>query len=168
MNFGSLVPWRERSRPATRHEERGPFAPVHRELDAFRREVDRVFDQFFTGLWPDSRPYVLSPSIDIREEDKQIVVTAEVPGLDEKDLELTVAGDVLTIRGEKKAETENRDSDSYYLERQFGSFSGSVQLPYEVGDEAVDATYAKGVLTVRLPKPTDARREFRRIEVTAN
>ena len=166
MNFGSLIPWRERPRPTTRHEQRDDPFPA---IDAFRRGFDRVIEDFFTGMGSDSRPFArLTPSVDVEEEDKHIVVTAEVPGLDEKDLDITVAGDVLTIRGEKKAASENRNGNSYYVERQFGSFSRSVQLPYEIGEGAVDATYAKGVLTVRLPKPADAQREVRRIEVKAS
>ena len=165
MNFGSLIPWRDKAQvPANREEAADPFA-------SFRREVDRVFDDFFNGFgrglpaW--SGASGVTPTLDIADSDKEIVVTAELPGLDEKDFEVTLAGDVLTIKGEKKAESERRNGDAYYVERRFGQFSRSVRLPFEVGDEAVEAKYDKGVLTIRVPKPADAQRSVRRIEVKA-
>ena len=103
--------------------------------------------------------------MDVTENDKEMVVTAEMPGLDHKDFEVTVVGDLLTLKGEKKAEHEHRNGDGYYMERRFGSFSRSVRLPFEVKDEKVDAHYEKGVLTIRVPKPADMQRQARRIEV---
>jgi HSP20 family protein len=167
MDFKSLVPWREKSQtPAARDDFLDPFV-------TFRREMDRMFDDFFnsfgfggralrpmSGGWPG-----VTPVIDVAETDKDTVVTAELPGLDEKDFEVTVAGDVLTIKGEKKAEHEEKNGDAYYMERRFGSFSRSVRLPFEVKDEKVDAKYDKGVLTIRIPKPAAAQNAVRRIEV---
>ncbi|HEX2841371.1 Hsp20/alpha crystallin family protein [Hyphomicrobium sp.] len=168
MNLGSLIPWRERPRPSAREQRMDSFSSADREIDAFRREVDRVFDEFFVGPLFGTRHFGdLSPSVDVREDGTHIVVSAEVPGLDEKDLDITIAGDVLTIRGEKVAEAKNENAGAHYVERRFGSFSRSIQLPTEVSEEDVEATYAKGVLTIRLPKPADARREPRRIEVKA-
>ncbi len=135
-------------------------------LAAFRREVDRMFDGFSrsgrSSLTGWSAP---TPSIDLAENDKEITITAELPGLDEKDFELTVTGDLLTLKGEKKSEHEQCNGDSYYAERCYGSFSRSVRLPFEVKDEAVEAKYDKEVLTVRVPKPAELQRPARRIEV---
>lgn len=167
VDLKALVPWRDRSQAPTRRED------FHDPFVAFRREIDRMFDEFFDGFggrslrsafggWAD-----VTPSIDLAETDKEIVVTAELPGLDPKDFEVTVAGDVLTLKGEKKDEHERRDGDSYYKERRFGQFSRSVRLPFEVTDEKVDARYDKGVLTVRIPKPAELQRAARRIEVKA-
>jgi HSP20 family protein len=103
--------------------------------------------------------------MDLAENDKEVVITAELPGLDEKDFEVTVAGDLLTIKGEKRSDHEQRNGSSYYAERRYGSFSRSVRLPFEVQGEAVEARYDKGVLTVRLPKPAELQRPVRRIEV---
>ena len=88
-----------------------------------------------------------------------------MPGLDEKDFEVTVSGDLLALKGEKKDEHEHRSGDVYYMERRFGSFSRSVRLPFEVQDDKVDARYEKGVLTIRVPKPAAMQRQVRRIEV---
>jgi HSP20 family protein len=161
VDFRSLVPWRERSQaPATRDEIFDPFMN-------FRRELDRVFDSFFDGFG--QRPLAdlagLTPALDVSEDDKELVVTAEVPGVSEKDVDVTLSGDLLTIRGEKKAENEQKDGNVSYVERRYGSFSRSLRLPFDVKDEHVDATYDKGVLTVRIPKPAEAQSAVRRIEV---
>ena len=165
VDFKALVPWRDKSQiPAPRGEYHDPFV-------TFRREVDRMFDDFLSGfgrraigapLGSSSGP---SPSMDLTENDKEIVVTAEMPGLDHEDFEVTVSGDVLTLKGEKKAEHEHRNGDTHYMERRFGSFSRSVRLPFEVKDERVDARYEKGVLTIRVPKPADMQRQARRTDV---
>jgi HSP20 family protein len=165
VDFKALVPWRDKSQtPAPRDEYHDPFL-------AFRREVDRIFDDFFSGFGrravgsPFGPWSTATPSMDLTDNEKEIVVTAEMPGLDEKDFEVTVSGDLLTLKGEKKDENEHRNGDAYYMERRFGSFSRSVRLPFEVKDEKVDARYEKGVLTIRVPKPADLQRQARRIDV---
>jgi HSP20 family protein len=130
-----------------------------------------MFDDFFSGFGrravgsPFGPWSTATPSMDLTDNEKEIVVTAEMPGLDEKDFEVTVSGDLLTLKGEKKDENEHRNGDAYYMERRFGSFSRSVRLPFEVKDEKVDARYEKGVLTIRVPKPADLQRQARRIDV---
>lgn len=165
MNFGSLIPWRDKSNvPMSREEATDPFVSL-------RRDVDRIFEQAFNGFgrglsaW--SGASAVTPTLDIADTDTEVVVTAELPGLDEKDFEVTLAGDILTIKGEKKAEAERRNGDAYYVERRFGQFSRSVRLPFEAEDESIEAKYDKGVLTIRIPKPADAQRSVRRIEVKA-
>lgn len=165
MNFGSLIPWRDKAQVSVpRDEASDPFV-------GFRREIDRIFDDFFNGFGRGlpalSGVSGVTPTLDITDNDKEVVITAELPGLDETDFEVTLAGDVLTIKGEKKAEAKSRDGDVHYVERRFGQFSRSVRLPFEAGDEAVDARYDKGVLTIRVPKPLDAQHTVRRIEVKA-
>ncbi len=162
MNFGSLIPWREKSQtPTVRDDFFDPFV-------SFRREIDRMFDDFFNGFGGRAlRPMTVTPVIDVAETDKEVVIRAELPGLDEKDLDVALAGDVLTIKGEKKMEREHGDGAAQYTERQYGSFSRSIRLPFEVKDEKIDAEYDKGVLTVRVSKPADVQRAVRRIEVKA-
>jgi HSP20 family protein len=165
VDFKALVPWRDKTQAsAPREALLDPFL-------SFRREVDHMFDNFFTGFGrraagpPFGSWAAPTPSLDLTENEKEIVVTAEMPGLEDKDFEVNVSGDVLTLKGEKKAEHKERSGDAYYVERRFGSFSRSVRLPFEVKDEKVDARYAKGVLTVRIPKPADMQRPNRRIDV---
>jgi HSP20 family protein len=167
MNLGAVIPWRDKSQvPANREDFYDPFV-------TFRREVDRMFDDFFSGVGARATQhwgggFGVVPTVDVTDAEKEMVVTAELPGLDEKDFEVTLSGDVLTIKGEKKEETENRNGGAYYVERRFGSFSRSVRLPFTVEDGQIDAKYDKGVLTVRVPKPAEAQRPVRRIEVKAS
>jgi HSP20 family protein len=163
MDFKSLVPWRNNTQPqvpATRDDFFDPFV-------TFRREMDRMFDDFFGGgaLRSFQGAQGLTPAVDIDDTDKEMVVTAELPGVTEKDVEVNLAGDVLTIKGQKKAEHEEKNGDGYHMERRFGSFARSIRLPFHVKDQDVEAKFSNGVLTVRLPKPTDMQKSVRRIEV---
>jgi HSP20 family protein len=168
MNIRSLIPWRDKSQiSAMRDDIYDPFV-------AFRREFNRLMDDFFTpgmdgrGLAPMNGDWhVGAPAVDISETDTELLVTAEMPGLDEKDFEVTVSGDLLTIKGEKKSENEEKTGNGYYRERRYGAFTRSLRLPFEVTDEKVDATYKKGVLTIRLPKPAEAQKPVRQITVKA-
>ena len=159
----SLIPWRDKSDVSVQQDDRlDPFARFH-------REVDRMFDDFFTGSlarFPGfDRLSTFGPSIDVEDTDKEILVTAEVPGLDSKDFTVTLSGDVLTIAGEKKDARDEKLGGMQYVERRFGSFSRSVRLPFNAGDEKVDAQYEKGVLTVRIPKPAELAKTSKQIEV---
>jgi HSP20 family protein len=164
MNLNSLIPWRDKTPAlASRDETVDPFV-------AFRREVDRMFDDFFDGFGRSLGPlagwqHSFAPRVDMAETDEEVVITAEMPGLDEKDFEVSLKGDLLTLKGEKKAEHEQKNGDAYYMERRFGSFARSIRLPFEVKDENVEARYDKGILTVRVPKPADIQKSVRRIEV---
>lgn len=167
MNFGSLIPWREKTPvPSQRDDFFDPMV-------TFRREVDRVFDDFargFGGLRPFANGWRSTmPVIDVAESDNDVTITAELPGLDEKDFEVTLSGDLLTIKGEKKSAHDEKggNGESYYAERHYGAFSRAVRLPFDTKDEQVDAKYDKGILTVRVPKPADLQKPVRRIEVKA-
>ena len=168
LDLKSLVPWGQKrnSVPVTQ-KDREFLDPFY----AFRREMDRLFDDFFSNGSMLARRnggngwYDLAPELDIAETDKDIVVTAELPGVDQKDLEVTLAGDTLTIKGEKKYEHEENDEGRHYMERRYGSFCRTVRLPFEAGDLSVDAELKNGVLTVRVPKPAELRTESKRIEI---
>jgi HSP20 family protein len=107
----------------------------------------------------------LSPAVDLHRNDKEVVVTAELPGLAEKDIDVSLAGDLLTIRGEKKAEHEEKNGGQHMVERRYGTFERTLQLPFTVKDEQVDAKFANGVLTIRLPVPAEMQKPVRKIEV---
>jgi HSP20 family protein len=162
VDFRSLVPWREKSQSPTRGDVPDVFLN-------FRREMDRMFESFFDGFGgPAGRDWALpTPALDVAETEKELIVSAELPGVSEKDVEVTLVGDVLTVEGSKKAEHEKKDGDLWYAERRFGSFSRSMRLPFEVTEENVDANFDKGVLTVRIPKPADSQKSVRRIEVNS-
>jgi HSP20 family protein len=164
VDFRSLVPWRDKSQPALpRDDAYDPFT-------TFRREVDRLFEDFFGGGRALASPlfggHGVTPSIDMAETDTEVIITAELPGLEEKDFQVTVSGDVLTIKGEKKAEHEQTNGDTRYMERRYGAFSRSLRLPFAIGEEKVDAQYNKGILTIRLPKPAELQKPARKIDGT--
>ncbi len=147
--------------------------PVSRPRDVFsamRDEMERVFERAEHGWprWPalfkrDGESMV--PELDVRENTNAITVEAELPGVDEKDVTVTLANGVLTIKGEKKSEKEEK-SDNYYLaERSFGSFERSIRLPDTVDDAKVEAKFDKGVLKVTAAKKPEAVQAERKIEI---
>ena len=133
---------------------------------SLQRQIDRVFDDFTRG-WPSFQMTSadLTPRTDIAETDKDIEITAELPGLEEKDLQVNVADDVLTIKGEKKAEKEEKDKNYHRIERSYGSFCRSLQLPAGVNPDGIKATLKNGVLKVTMTKP--AAVQPKKIEVRA-
>jgi HSP20 family protein len=158
--------------------EKKSVVPVKREsrlpslfesfpLFSLQREIDRLFDDFSRGFGrlPALKEGELVPSMNVSETDSEIEFTAELPGLEAKDVEVTLAENILTIRGEKKAEKEEKGKDYRLVERSFGSFSRSFEVPAGTDPAAVQATIEKGVLTVKFPKP--AKAEAKKIEVKA-
>jgi len=157
-----LVPGGKKSVPV-RREEYNPLALL-------RHEMNSLFDNFFRGFEPEpftGRFGAFSPSIDVKESDKDIAVSAELPGMSDKDLDVSLGRDSLTIKGEKKEEKEERGKDYYRMERSYGSFSRTVPLPAEVDTEKAKAEFKKGVLTVTLPKTAKAIKETKKIPVKA-
>jgi HSP20 family protein len=127
------------------------------------REVDRLFDDAFRGFggrWPRlTLPTVASewrgllrPALDIQESDKQYRITLEVPGVEEKDIQLTLDDDVLWIRGEKRQEQEHKDGQFHRVERSYGSFQRALNLPEDANQDAIKASFKNGVLTVTIDK----------------
>lgn len=148
-------------------------------LQALQSEIDRLFDEFSRGFgygfsWPrlsrrffdvESRRGMeralaplggLVPSVDVAESDKEVTVTAELPGISEKDVDVTLSDDVLTIKGEKKAEREEKDKNYYMSERTYGSFERSFRLPESADPAKISADFQNGVLTVRVQKRAGA------------
>ncbi|MGD9034796.1 MAG: Hsp20/alpha crystallin family protein [Desulfobacteraceae bacterium] len=136
-----------------------------RQLDRFRSEMDRMFDRVF-----DWRPFDLHvregewmPAIDVSETGKEIVVKAEIPGMEAKDIDISLNGRVLTLKGEKKSEQEEKEENYHRVERRYGSFSRSFELPSEVDSAKVKATYKDGVLKLNLPKTKE--QSVKKIEI---
>lgn len=160
MAIRNLVPFGKKSVPVRREEE-SPFALL-------RREMDSLFDNFFRGfdMEPfESRLSAFTPKVDVTENDKEIKISAELPGMDEKDIDVSLQKDMLTIKGEKKEEKEDKGKDYYRMERSYGSFSRTIPLPVEVETDKVDAKFKKGVLSITLPKTANAVAETKKITV---
>lgn len=158
MDFRNLIPWnRDRNVPVVHHRE--DDHPVF----ALHREMNRLFDDFFRSFDLPAR-FGSSfgwPNIELSESDKEIKVIAELPGLEQKDVDVSLANDVLTIRGEKKGSS----ADALYSERWQGTFQRSVQLSPDADPDRVTADFRNGVLTVTIAKRPDAQNHVRRIPV---
>jgi len=141
-----LIPWRESE-----------------SLSTLQHRMNRLFEDFFTA--PDTEPAPWLPAIDVAETEKEIVVKAEMPGLDPRDLEISVVGDALQIRGEKRQESERKGESWHRVERRYGTFSRTVPLPCAVDVERAVAEAHHGVLTVKLAK--SAEHQPRKIDIRA-
>jgi len=170
MLMASLIPWRGKFRGS---ESELPSTEL--AIGRFHEEVDRLFERFFrepflgeSRLLPELRSWTTawSPSLDVKESEDEITVRAELPGVDPKEIDVSLHGDVLIISGDKKEESEERREGYYHTERRFGSFRRSVALPAAVDQEKIAAEYDKGVLTIRLQKSEKAA--AKRIPVTVS
>ena len=163
-----LPPWRRNAgvQPFQTHPARDPFA-------AFRCEMDRLFDDFFTPAegrsfapaTPARAQGMVMPSLDVDETDQAYTVTAELPGIDLKDIELKLDDNALTLRGEKRTERHDEDGGRRYSERSFGRFERTIPFAAEVDPDRVEASCHHGVLKVVLPKNAQAGERSRRIEI---
>lgn len=159
--FSDLVPWRRRSGvPVELHER--PLRRMHQDID---RVFDRFFDDFFGDLEPFWRRGQDFPSLDMVEEGKDLVVAAEIPGMDPKDIDISLDGDHLVISGEKKSEYEDKSSNRVYTERSFGRFERRLQLPEGVEADKVEASFKNGVLRIRVPRPEKSLADSKRIPI---
>lgn len=154
-------------------------APVPDVFRSFRSDMDRLFDRFAGtfGLPSLARMFdapaftfessvsVPSPAVDITEDASGYKITAELPGMSEKDIEVMVSGDRLTLKGEKRQETEKKEANYHLTERSWGAFQRSFLLPPDVDREKVSAEFAKGVLTVTLTKSAQAQQQQKQIEI---
>jgi HSP20 family protein len=150
---------------------------------SFRNEIDRLFDRFGGGAgFPslqrmfDFEPMprfttsfnFAAPAVDVSEDEKSYKITAELPGIDPKEVDVTVTGDTLILKGEKRQEREEKDQTYHFSERSYGSFQRSFALPRDVDREKIAADFTKGVLTLTLPKTAEAQKETKKIEVKSS
>jgi HSP20 family protein len=157
MNLRSIIPF---GNGGTRGQQSGNV------VGSLQREIDRLFEDFTRGgLGVLGGQNNLIPSIDVSENDKQIEISVELPGLERKDVEISLEDDILTVRGEKKVEEKKEDKDKNYhvTERAYGVFYRAIQLPPGVDPSKVQASMANGVLKVAIPKPV--RSQAKKIEV---
>lgn len=157
---------------------RGRFAtPARREdenpVTSLQRSINDVFNSFFADFprfpvsgmeeWREQ----FAPTIDVKEADKEIVITAELPGMDENDIDVSLTTDALVIKGEKKEEKEETDEGSWYSERRYGSFQRVIPLPEAIDRDKTEASFKKGVLSIRIPKTGKAEAAGKKIAIKA-
>ena len=166
MTMRDLIPWGRSSASApSRYEDVNPFVSLRREVDRLFEDAFRGFEGLpgFAGL---TGRGVTWPSLEVSESEKEIRISAELPGLEEKDVEVLLGDGVLTLRGEKKSESE--DKERQFSERYYGRFERRIALPSEVEADQVRASFRNGVLTVTLPKSAKAQEHVKRIPVNGN
>jgi HSP20 family protein len=141
-----------------------PWRPF-RELSTLKEEMDRLWNRFFEGPAIEPLRGEWVPSLDVSETKDNIVVKAEVPGIDPKEIDISYADGTLTVRGERKQEKEEKDENYHMVERRYGSFSRSVRLPHEVKSDKIKANYKDGVVKITLPKSEEAKKKEVKIKV---
>ncbi len=153
----NIIPWKSGRAPSSLSLGEWP-------LWSLRREMERIFDNFSPEHLP-SHMAEFMPVTDVRDSNGEITVTSELPGLNEKDIEVSVSDDTLTIRGEKKAEKEEKGEGRYWMERSYGAFYRNIPLPCPVDPNRVAAQLKNGVLEIHLPKKDEAKRHEKKIEI---
>lgn len=160
-----------------------PRAAVH-PFEALRREMNRLMDDFDVDFWSgpfrraafDMAPFWRrelgfgfgsAPAVDIAETDKAFEITADLPGLDEQHVEVTIGNGTLTVKGTKQEEKEEKKKDYYLQERSYGTFQRSFRIPETVDTDKIEAAFNKGVLSVKLPKKAEAQQPEKKITIKA-
>jgi HSP20 family protein len=162
MNMRDLIPWgrNQQTTPSRYRDEGDPFMTLHREMN-------RLFDDIFRGfdMAPSAGMGRMAgwPHVEVAETDKDVRIPAELPGLEDKDVEVLMGDGVLTIRGEKKSEVE--DKERAFSERYYGRFERRIPLGQGVDEDKVEAAFKNGVLTVTMPKSAQASSHVKRIAI---
>jgi HSP20 family protein len=167
MNMRDLIPWgrNQQTTPSRYREEGDPFMTLHREMNRLFDDVFRTFDVAPLGTLSGVGRMAGWPSVEVIENDKDVRICAELPGLDDKDVEVLMGDGVLTIRGEKKSEVE--DKERAFSERTYGRFERRIPLAWDVEEDKIDASFKNGVLTVTMPKSAHASSHVKRITVNS-
>jgi HSP20 family protein len=137
---------------------------------ALQQEVDKLFSDFtsdfpLAGRWTKNANFAIQ--VDVAETEKTLEVTAELPGVSEKDIDVSLAGDILTIKAEKKSDKEEKTKDYHLVERSYGTFERSMRLPFKADPAKIEAKFDKGVLKLVVQKPVEAQTKTQKIEVKA-
>ncbi|EAQ36905.1 Heat shock protein [Nitrobacter sp. Nb-311A] len=166
MSVRDLIPWgRSNDHIPTvfRDDDRNPFLSLHREMNRLFDDVFRGFDSRLPAFGSPSSFSAAWPNVEISETDQEIKVTAEIPGLEEKDIEVLLNDGVLTLKGEKRSEVE--DKEKQFSERFYGRFERRIPLGLEVEEDKIEARFKNGVLNVVLPKSPKAQSQVKRIAI---
>lgn len=164
MTLRNLVPSLSRKRVPVRYGYDDPFSLL-------QQDINSLFDGLFKDFEPDlfgGTAHAFNPGIEVSESDKEITISAELPGMDEKDITVSVSDDKLTLEGEKKEERESTEKDYVVKERSYGSFKRVIPLYPDIEAEKIKAHFKKGVLKIRIPKTVAAAKAKKKIIVNAD
>ena len=164
MSIRDIAPWWGSSGSNAKSVEESPIAHLHQEMD---RMFDRFLENYRTPFGRKNGNEKLTPDMDVVETDEALEAKFDLPGLDEKDLDVNLTDDVLTIKGKKETEKEETEKEYHRVERSYGTYYRAIRLPCEVDASKVTAQFSKGVLTVYLPKAESAKSKSKKVEVKA-
>lgn len=187
MELKKLAPWNwfkneeegDHSVPVKHGEKKSLYAGRHQDpMLQIHRDIDHLFDQFFQG-WGMPRTggfghlsdlageSLLKPKVDLSGADQEYQLTVEIPGVSEKDVSVDISNNVMTIKGEKKLEKEEKEKNYYRIERSYGSFQRVLSLPEDVDQDGIKASFNNGVLTITMPRKALPKGEVKQVEITA-
>jgi len=159
MALSDIIPWRGTRRDLAWRDD--PF-------NQLRRQINRVFDSAFDGgRWPDGDGAIFAPQLDVTDTEKEVKICAELPGIEAKDLDVSVTDDTLTISGEKRSEHSSDEKGQHWTERSYGSFERTIPLPTEVDGDKAKTEFKNGVLRITLPKREGAKARAKKINVSS-
>ncbi|PKN75308.1 MAG: molecular chaperone [Deltaproteobacteria bacterium HGW-Deltaproteobacteria-10] len=138
---------------------------------ALQRDMNSLFDDFFRGFditphgFYSSHPTSFMPSVDVKESEKEFIIKAELPGMEEKEIEVMVTDDAVTIKGEKKEEKEDKGKNYYFMERSYGSFHRTISLDADIESGKAEASYKNGVLSITIPKSQTTKAKGTKVSI---
>jgi HSP20 family protein len=160
-----IIPWRRKKESVSSPRgDQSSFIELHQRMNDLFNDF---FGGFDLGLSRFGSRFMTAPSIDMSETDEDIRITADLPGMDERDIQVTLENDILTIKGEKKQEQEEKKQNYHMVERSYGQFQREISIPVGVDREKIKATFKKGVLNVILPKTPEAKSTQKRIAISS-
>ena len=161
MKFENLIPtqWNSYSKPV-RYNPEYPFFTLDGDMDRFLNHLNTDFFDFRTI--PEQNHF---PKVDVTETKNEFSISAELPGIDDKDIDVTLDDGTLTLKGEKKVEKEDKQGEFYSRERSYGSFQRTFKVPETIDQNKINASFNKGILTVKLPKTPESKREVKKIPI---
>ena len=172
MTLKQIIPWRWGGLRSWEGDDR-PFESFLQGMDSLHKEMDHLFEEFWKGhgrptsMSESWEQFHVTPRLDETEDEKAFHIKVELPGMDKDDVDITLSNGLLTIRGEKKREEEEKGKDFYRKERSFGAFRRTLPIPAEVDEKAIEASFKRGVLYIELPKTEAARKKVTHIDVKA-
>ncbi len=168
MSIKDLIVRNQRNNEVVESDSFFPFS-------SFSKDINRMFEDFFgdfgslsNSFFRGDRSSFFTPKVNVSENDEQIDVSAELPGMDEKDIQVSLSENILTIKGEKKKDEEKKGKDFHHIERNYGSFQRTIKMPSEIVNDKIKASFKNGVLNVILPKSEKAKDKVRTIKVNAS
>ena len=167
MTFKNLIPlqWDTHNKPDYYNTDH-PLFTIDKDIERFLNPLNT---DFFGNSFVDFRPFKHDqfPRVDIAETENNFLITAELPGIDEKNVDITLGDGTLTIKGEKKEDTEEKQGEFYNRERSYGIFQRSFEIPELIDENKIEASFSNGVLTVKMPKTPEAKKEVKKIPINS-